>query len=627
MRNLLLLAGIATAVGAVHFAAPAFKATTIHVVRGALTGDPIVTSDGQRLYFIRDSTEVWMYDRRTKSESRVLAMRVNFLAVSRGKDRLAFSRADQDGKEMRVWTVSLDPRTGLTTDQPRRVSLAAGTVPEFSPDGKWIAFSMPTTPNADNLVVVPSAGGPERVIARHQGDVWPIRWTPDGSELYYGLSFNSETPANQNGIYRIPASGGTPTIAAHTADWGTYPGLSPDGKYLMFWDAATWDSVIVQTVEGKRVYARKMAQAENSPDFWFSPTRGMEWRRTTPRIISVRNEAGTTTRLTDTSAEYVNPRWSPDGKRLAMFRQQPSTLIFSNPDGSGQKRIPLSELANHSAGGIVAWSPDGKWLLYRSVGSRPTVSIVNTATGAITKIISDRPQYVWESWRSDSRAVFYATGDTTMPPDSIRTLEIREREIGGADRVVGRIPVFCRPTFCDARFIDDSMMVTWMKGKYSIANSRTGATRMVLDRGAGEFMPVAIVGADQKWVAVRRPGGDGQMNIVELLKVDGSDRRTVTLPFAISEGPHNPRILPGANELIVHVQADGRDVNTLYRLNVATGKPTRLFELGLVDGWQRLPAFLSPDLKSVAFNKALQPFTTFREIDIAGVLPPPSAKK
>ncbi|GLW32655.1 hypothetical protein Areg01_55930 [Actinoplanes regularis] len=60
-----------------------------------------------------------------------------------------------------------------------------------------------------------------------------------------------------------------------------------------------------------------------------------------------------------TGGGYARPRWSPDGRQLAVLKS--GRLWIMKADGSGLRR-----LTNRAAAG-ASWSPDGKWLAFASL--------------------------------------------------------------------------------------------------------------------------------------------------------------------------------------------------------------------------------------------------------------------
>jgi TolB protein len=67
------------------------------------------------------------------------------------------------------------------SEAPRRLRPGPGTVPRWSPDGRWIAFS-PDRGYLGGVLVVRADGTGERRLAAQGG--WPV-WWPDGERLAY----------------------------------------------------------------------------------------------------------------------------------------------------------------------------------------------------------------------------------------------------------------------------------------------------------------------------------------------------------------------------------------------------------------------------------------------------------
>jgi TolB protein len=81
------------------------------------------------------------------------------------------------------------------------------------------------------------------------------------------------------------------------------------------------------------------------------------------------------TRLT-TGGGYARPRWSPDGKQLAVLRN--GQLWTMRADGSAPRRLTTRPAAGPS------WSPDGKWLAFSSLSCSggPGVYRISAGTAA-----------------------------------------------------------------------------------------------------------------------------------------------------------------------------------------------------------------------------------------------------
>ena len=138
-------------------------------------------------------------------------------------DRLVFGRPGDDS----IWTVDLKG-----VEHPLGVN---GLLPAWSPDGHWIAYSW-----LGDLwkVAVNGQGKPAGdAIQLTSGsrpfvnDDFDPAWSPTGDTIYFA-SQRDGTEA----IWKMPASGGTPTQVTHpvagTTDTG--PAVSRDGKVILF---------------------------------------------------------------------------------------------------------------------------------------------------------------------------------------------------------------------------------------------------------------------------------------------------------------------------------------------------------------------------------------------------------
>lgn len=96
-----------------------------------------------------------------------------------------------------------------------------GRSPFFSPDGQWIGYYA-----AAELRRAPLTGGTPVKIATAVNP-WGASWSDDGN-VYYGQG--------PDGIWRVPAAGGTPTriIAVDAGEQAQSPHLLPDGEWVLF---------------------------------------------------------------------------------------------------------------------------------------------------------------------------------------------------------------------------------------------------------------------------------------------------------------------------------------------------------------------------------------------------------
>ena len=75
------------------------------------------------------------------------------------------------------------------------------SLPHFSPDGKWIAFTGQYDGNTD-VYLIPSEGGQPQRLTWHPGADNVTGWTPDGESVLFASS-REAVPTQESKIYKI----------------------------------------------------------------------------------------------------------------------------------------------------------------------------------------------------------------------------------------------------------------------------------------------------------------------------------------------------------------------------------------------------------------------------------------
>jgi tricorn protease len=113
----------------------------------------------------------------------------------------------------------------------------AETLPHFSPDGKWIAFTAQYDGNTD-VYVMPVNGGQPRRLTWHPGADQVTGWTPD-SEYVIFVSGRESVPTRESRFYKVHIGGGFPRdLPVPRAAAGD---MSPDGRYMAYQEVGFWD--------------------------------------------------------------------------------------------------------------------------------------------------------------------------------------------------------------------------------------------------------------------------------------------------------------------------------------------------------------------------------------------------
>lgn len=109
--------------------------------------------------------------------------------------------------------------------------------PEFSPDGKWVAFSAQYGGNTD-VYVVPVEGGEPVRLTWHPAPDLVEGWTPDGKAVVFASTRESGAGFTTK-FYTVPVSGGLPSaLPIPRGNQGKY---SPDGKRFAYRMTNSWD--------------------------------------------------------------------------------------------------------------------------------------------------------------------------------------------------------------------------------------------------------------------------------------------------------------------------------------------------------------------------------------------------
>jgi len=133
-----------------------------------------------------------------------------------------------------LWIV---PRAG---GMARRITSFPGQTgnPHFSPDGKWIAFSGEYAGNLDIYVVAADGGEPRR-LTWHPGADLAQGWTPDGKSVLFSSSRATWSPGGAPRFWIVPVEGGVEEPM--TLPRGYQGKISADGARIAYRMNNSWD--------------------------------------------------------------------------------------------------------------------------------------------------------------------------------------------------------------------------------------------------------------------------------------------------------------------------------------------------------------------------------------------------
>ncbi|MBK5294619.1 MAG: PD40 domain-containing protein, partial [Acidobacteriia bacterium] len=483
----------------------------------------------------------------------------NPVILSPDGTRLAFASAGADGRN-HLYTRRLN--------QPKAVQLA-GTAgvssPCFSPDGLWIAFV------ADGkLKKVQVEGGAAMTLCEAANTVG-IAWGEDGN-LIAALDIRS-------GLSLIPSAGGPPkpfttlTQGELTHRW---PQILPGGKAVLFISSArgSYDEAVIEVVsvpDGRRkklhqgaswsryvpsghllylykntLFAMPFDLGRLEPTGAASPvveevaSRGISGAAlfdvspegtavyqgggAEDNLVTIQwmDQAGKTEPLQAKPGLYFLPRFSPDGKRIALILTQGGDTDVWAYDW---QRDTMTRLTfDPGSESFPVWTPDGTHLFYRN--SSGSISWVRSdgATKPVELIIASKERQIPYSIAPDGKHLaFTQAGDIWTVP----------LEGGSGQPRAGKPEAFLKTTFLEEypAFSPDGK---WLAYSSNETGGREIFVRAFPDSG-GKWMISNNGGTTAVW---SRSGRD--------LYYRTLDSRLMVAPYSVNGGSFvhgKPRLL------------------------------------------------------------------------------------
>lgn len=273
-----------------------------------------------------------------------------------------------------------DPSALLRVDVGTRAVTTLATLPvpadgyagpSLSPDGRTLAAIRIASGNTVELFSV----SPEieitgsRLLPEAGANVGDLDWSPDGQDIIFSHSLNNPLP-----LYRIPATGGTPTPL-------TWTGAGALGPTVGF---AAGKLAFTRVVRDANIYRVGLA----------GPGRALSDRQ----------------KLAPSSFREVFPQLSPDSRRMAFFSNRSGNVQIWTADADGSRAAPLTALGPTATTGTPRWSPDGTRISFDSTDSGTyQVYVVNADGGQPTMVTRGPSASFGATWAPDGRWIYFAS--------------------------------------------------------------------------------------------------------------------------------------------------------------------------------------------------------------------------
>lgn len=397
MRNLGLLAlALAAAPVAAQPAAPAQGPSTSFEGRDLfgleVAADPQISPDGSRIVYVRRSGDVmtdhfrptlWLIDVRTGEQRPLVAgpgahsrprwspdgSRLSYVSTAEGGDAQLYVRWMDGGEAVRI--------TGLPSTPSSM---------EWSPDGRWIAYSMLVPQEGTRLGSAPP---------KPEGAQWaePLQLITDVTYRADGAGY---LKPGYDHLFVVPAEGGAPRRL-------TFGDFHHEGP--LSWSA-----------DGGTLY--------------FSANRSADWERDPleSEVYALDLASGALRALTDRDGPDASPAASPDGRRIAYVGFDDRGLGYHNRtlyvmDADGTNRRALTEDLDRSVGSPV-WAADGR-SVYVSYDDRGTTKVARVALDGTVRTVAeglsgaslDRPYTGGDFSVARGGALAVTAGSATRPAE------------------------------------------------------------------------------------------------------------------------------------------------------------------------------------------------------------------
>jgi Tol biopolymer transport system component len=283
---------------------------------------------------------------------------------------LAFQDRSSPQEPYSIFLLSLETLEKRKLTSPPEGHWNGDWNPAFSPDGKMLAFMRDSSVDTEDIYLVPVGGGEARRLTFDNTPLRGMAWTPDGSAIV----FTNSSGGTNFRLWKVSISGGTPEPLVAGGEEAMSIAISRQGNRLAYTQASPGNT-----------------------DIWRIELSSSTGRGSSP------------VKLIGSSRGEENPKYSPDGKKIAFASDRSGSVEIWVCDNDGSNQVKLTNFGG-PLGGSPNWSPDGRRIAF---DSRPEgysqIFVINADGGQPHRITKDNVDDTAPSWSKDGKWIYFSS--------------------------------------------------------------------------------------------------------------------------------------------------------------------------------------------------------------------------
>lgn len=237
--------------------------------------------------------------------------------------------------------------------------------PRLSPDGKLLSYARYSSHGVAELFVqaMQTPSSPHKLTSDKKA-IQGLTWTPDSRHLIFA--------SNRSGsfqLWSITADGDDLRIEPTDSSSAAEPAMAPSGGWLLYVEAHVNWNIWRETIDG------------SSP---LPPQR-----------------------LISSSGRNYDPRYSPDGRRIAFVSDRSGSMELWVADSEGKDEKQLTHLNVPWLGGI-SWSPEGNQIAFDARPQDHSAIFLIAASGGEPRLLEHNAyEERMPGWSSDGKSLYF----------------------------------------------------------------------------------------------------------------------------------------------------------------------------------------------------------------------------